>query len=246
MSDMSGEVQEGIIGELELESGLLSNQAARHIRALIIAGDLRKGDRLPSERRLSEQLGVSRTALREATKLLKEEGWLVARVGVGTFVTEPSHNILKRPLSETPEPYHEKLKDLHQARRVIEPTIAALAARHATDEHLEEMYQAIAEMDQNLGNSSQFIIADNKFHMVLAQASQNSVFQLMLNSIVELLQEARKVTISVPGTAEMATQYHHRIFEAVRSGDPAEAKRAMEEHLASVDADFGLSEGWLE
>ena len=226
------------IKSIKLTDGLLSTQAAQQIIDMINTGDLKEGERLPSEREFCERLGVSRTVVREAIKLLKASGFVRVRLGIGTFIAESSMNILEVPMSFSSETAQKKISDLQDVREVIEPTIAALAAKNAKVESILKMEQSINEMERQKFNSYPYIQADNNFHIALAEACNNSVFQLLVNSIVDLLQESRKLAVSSPGAAERANYYHKRILNAIKSKDSQEAFNAMDEHMKQTKDDI--------
>ena len=108
-----------IFRTIRLDEGLLSVQAARQVRELIQAGELHRGERLPSERELCEQLGVSRTVVREAIKMLRASGLVKVRLGVGTFIAEEPANILEGTLNYANDQEARKISDLQQVREVL-------------------------------------------------------------------------------------------------------------------------------
>ncbi len=226
-----------LFSSLQLEEGILSHQTAQHIRELVKSGGLRVGDRLPPERELGERLGVSRTVVREAIQILRAEGLVRIRMGVGTFVTQSAPNILEGPMNFLAHSETKKIQDLLQVRYLLEPAIAALAAEHATADHIARMEEAIADMDRYLADGYRYIERDNHFHSALAEASNNSVYLLLQNSIVDLLQESRRLAISVPGAAKRANAFHRRILEAVRAHAPKKAFAAMQGHMDQLARD---------
>jgi GntR family transcriptional regulator, transcriptional repressor for pyruvate dehydrogenase complex len=226
-----------LFGSLQLEEGILSHQAAQHIRELVQSGGLRVGDRLPPERELGERLGVSRTVVREAIQILRAEGLVRIRMGVGSFVTQSAPNILEGPMSHLRHSEAKKIQDLMQVRSIIEPAIAMLSAEHALPVHIKRMEQAIADMDLYISDGHRYIERDNHFHIALAEASNNSVYLLLINSVVDLLQENRRLAISVPGAAKRANGFHRRILEAVRAREPKKAFAAMEGHMEQMARD---------
>ena len=127
-----------IFRTVRLDEGLLSVQAARQVRELIQAGELRRGERLPSERELCEQLGVSRTVVREAIKMLRASGLVKVRLGVGTFIAEEPANILEGTLNYADDQEARKISDLQQVREMLEPAAAALAAQNANPEDIQK------------------------------------------------------------------------------------------------------------
>jgi len=230
-----------IFRTIKLDEGLLSVQAVHQIRELIRTGELNKGDRLPAERELSERLGVSRTVVREAIKMLRTSGYVKVRMGVGTFVAEDPVNILEDSLSYSNDPESKKIADLHQVREVLEPAVAALAAQNATLEDIQKMEKVIQDMELNLSNRYRYIEADKLFHVALAEATKNNVFTILLNSIVDLLQEARRLAISTPGAGERSSHYHRRILDAVKNRDAEEAFNTMSEHMHQTQRDTNAS-----
>ena len=230
-----------IFRTIKLEEGSLSVQATHQIRELIRSGELKKGERLPSERDLGERLGVSRTVVREAIKMLRASGYVKVRMGVGSFITEDPVNILEDPLNYSNDPESKKIADLHQVREVLEPAVAALAAQNATPGDIHKMEAAVLDMEGNLSNGYRYIEADKMFHVALAEATNNSVFTLLLNSIVDLLQEARRLAISTPGAGERSSHYHRRILEAVKNKEAEEAFNLMTEHMQQTERDTSAS-----
>lgn len=234
-----------IFKAIETDEGLLSQVVADQISDLIMSGELNEGDRLPSERELAEEMGVSRTVVREAIKLLRAAGLLRVRVGIGSFVTLPSRNILEEPLSRFSTPERRKIAELIQLREAIEPPITALAAQNATSEDIAKLEQAIEEMGANLTNPQEYIVADNVFHNTLAEATQNSLFQLIVHSIVDLLQESRRLAVSSPGAAERSSYHHRQILEAVKAKDVEGAQEAMIAHMSQIKGDIEIGlEKW--
>jgi GntR family transcriptional repressor for pyruvate dehydrogenase complex len=226
-----------LFGTLQLDEGILSHQTAQHVRELVKSGGLRVGDRLPSERELGERLGVSRTVVREAIQILRAEGLVRIRMGVGTFVTQSAPNILEGPMSFLKHSEAKKIQDLLEVRNVLEPNIAALAAERANHQHIARMEEAIEDMDLYAADGYRYIERDSAFHIALAEASHNSVYLLLLNSVVDLLHENRLLAVSVPGAPKRANDFHRRILEAVRAQEPKKAFAAMEGHMAQMGRD---------
>ena len=117
-------------------------------------------------------------------------GGCAFKLGVGTFVTGATQNILKDLISFISKPASKKIFDLQQAREFIEPAIAVLAARNASPDDLSKMGQAVKHMEEYSDDAYEYVRWNTVFHNSLAEASQNSVLQLMMHSIVDLLQEA--------------------------------------------------------
>ncbi|MEM7115020.1 MAG: FadR/GntR family transcriptional regulator [Chloroflexota bacterium] len=222
-----------------LRNGRLYEQIVEQIEQQVIDGTLQAGDKLPPERQLAEKFGVSRTAVREAVKALRQRGLIDVHPGRGTFVTNHTSQALHRSLGlalrigET-----DGVASLIELRDMLEPPIAAKAALRATPEQIQQLETLVAEMDKVLLVPEAFIAADFAFHMTLAEATQNVLIPTIMNSIVDLLQEQRQ-RIYKSGGGQIRAQRHHRvILQAVRERDEKGAYEAMSAHLRQVREDF--------
>ena len=219
-------------------------QVAVQIEKRILDGELRSGDRLPTERDLAEQFKVSRTAVREAMKILAQKGLVDMRPGRGTIVIDGSNAAMQDSIDLVM-----KLKlgevggsdNLTEVRAILETEIAALAAARATEKEIAAMSEAVGVMDESLGNADAFIAADNHFHEALAQATQNALILILVNSIVNLLSEQRKQIFETEGGPQRGQFHHRRILASVIARDSEAARAAMRAHLLQVREDAGSS-----
>jgi GntR family transcriptional repressor for pyruvate dehydrogenase complex len=221
-----------------IRSARLYEQITEQIQSRIMTGELRPGDKLPPERELAEQFGVSRTAVREAVKALHEKGLLEVRPGNGTFIsniTDTTSEVMRDSLDLIVNVgLVNGLVELMQVRTLLEPGIAALAAEMATEANIQAMQQAVDTMDTALDNADVYVEADLKFHRALATASQNSLITILLDPIVDLLREQRKRIFLVEGGPERGQYHHKRILKAVATRQPLAAREAMAVHLKQV------------
>ncbi len=223
-----------------IQSVRVFEQVAVQIEKRILAGELRSGDRLPTERELAEQFQVSRTAVREAMKILAQKGLVDMRPGRGTIVIDGSHEAMQDSIGLVM-----KLKlgevggsdSLVEVRGILETEIAALAAARATEKEIAAMREAIEVMDASLNDADAFITADNRFHEALAQATQNALIIILVKSIVNLLSEQRKQVFQVEGGPQRGQVHHKRILDNVMRRDPDAARAAMRSHLRQVRED---------
>ncbi|MDX1524137.1 MAG: FadR/GntR family transcriptional regulator [Anaerolineae bacterium] len=228
-----------------IQPSRLYEQIVDQIQNRIIEGRLRPGDKLPSERELAEQFDVSRTAVREAVKALHQKGLVEVRAGKGTFITDV--------VNSTSEVVRDSLNlivgiglgngmiDLVQVREILEPEIAAIAAEKVSNQHLQMMQQAVETMDAAMEDAEVFVEADLKFHVTLAQATQNPLIPILLDPIMDLLREQRKRIFLVEGGPQRGQDHHKRILEVVKQRDPTAARQAMIAHLEQVKKDSGLA-----
>jgi GntR family transcriptional regulator, transcriptional repressor for pyruvate dehydrogenase complex len=221
-----------------VQSYRLYEQIVKQIEESIEHGDLKAGDQLPAERELALQFGVSRTAVREAVKTLREKGLVEAYPGRGTFITSETSNSIRltfdRMIKSGPR---DGTLHLVEVREILEPEIAALAAKRVTEESLNELREAIEIMDSAKDDPNSFIEADLDFHLALAEAAANPLILSLIDTIVGVLREQRIRIFKVDGGPERGQYHHKRILEAVENHDPAGAREAMRAHLRQVRED---------
>ena len=219
----------------------LYEQIVQQIEASIVKGDLKPGDQLPAERDLAQRFGVSRTAVREAVKALREKGLVEAYSGRGTFITDGTTQAVRQSLDlmvKIGQP--EGSTHLAEVRAILEPEIAALAAARIQDAELTTMRDAVAAMDRAGAKDPElYIEADLDFHLALAEGAANPLILSLLDSIVALLREQRMRIFRVPGGPERGQIHHKRILDAVERRDSEKAREAMRAHLSQVKDDSG-------
>jgi GntR family transcriptional repressor for pyruvate dehydrogenase complex len=221
-----------------IHASRLYEQITQQIQNLILAGSLRPGDKLPPERELAEQFGVSRTAVREAVKALREKGLVEIQPGRGTFITDGTSEVMRDSLDFIVKVgLTDGVANLNEVRTLMEPGIAARAAEKATEADIETMERAIAAMDQALDNAEAFAEADLEFHLALAHATRNPLIPILLDPIVDLLREHRKRIFLVDGGPQRGQYHHKRILAAIKKRDADAAYQAMCEHLQQVLTD---------
>lgn len=206
------------------------SHVVKHFENAIISGTLRAGDLLPPERELSSELSVSRSVVREALGQLASMGLVRRQQGSGTRVCRPTSGPMTAGFWRLLQAQGLREQDLLAVRILLEPAIARYAALHRTDQHLSqlELQQSILA-DENRPFETH-LKADVEFHLILARATGNPVFELVLGPIQQLLIESRRKTLSTIGT-RAAREQHILILDAVRRQDPESADREMRLHL---------------
>jgi GntR family transcriptional repressor for pyruvate dehydrogenase complex len=218
-----------------VKTSRLYEQIVQQVEDAILKGQLKPGDQLPAERDLAHSFGVSRTAVREAVKTLREKGLVEAYSGRGTFVTNGTSHSIRQSLDLMIRinPL-EGSANLAELRLVLEPEIAALAAARIEEQLLSTMREAVEEMDRSLRDPDAYVEADLDFHLALAEAAGNPLILSLLDSIVGLLREQRSRIFNVDGGPERGQFHHKRILAAVEQGNPEAAREAMRAHLQQV------------
>jgi GntR family transcriptional regulator, transcriptional repressor for pyruvate dehydrogenase complex len=222
----------------------LYEQIVQQIEESILKGDLKPGDQLPAERELAQRFGVSRTAVREAVKALREKGLVEAYSGRGTFITDGTSQAVRQSFDlmvKIGQP--EGSTHLAEVRAILEPEIAALAASRAQESDLVVLREAVAVMDRAQRDPDAYIEADLDFHLALAEAAGNPLILSLIDSIVGLLREQRMRIFNVAGGPERGQFHHKRILEAMERRDPEKAREAMRAHLEQVREDSQVAGG---
>jgi GntR family transcriptional regulator, transcriptional repressor for pyruvate dehydrogenase complex len=219
----------------------LCEQIVQQIEESVLNGTLKPGDQLPAERDLAQRLGVSRTAVREAVKTLREKGLVEAYSGRGTFVTDGTSQAARQSFDLMVKiGQQEGSPHLAELRLILEPGIAAMAAERAKDEDLTAMREAVAVMERSQKDPETYIEADLDFHLALAEAVANPLILSLIDSIVGLLREQRIKIFNVEGGPQRGQFHHKRILEAMEQRDPEMARGAMRAHLEQVRQDSGV------
>ena len=221
-----------------IQSSKIFEQIAQQIEKRILSGELQNGDRLPTERELSQQFHASRTAVREAMKTLAQRGLVDMRPGRGTIVIDGTSQAMRHSMGLMMKVGQAGSSvNLVELREIIEPEIAALAAVRATNEQIAGMREAVEVMDSHINEADAYIAADNDFHRALATGTQNILILTLIDSIVDLLSEQRKLIFSTDGAPERGQIHHKRILESVIHHDVEAAREAMRAHLHQVRED---------
>lgn len=227
---------------LPIQPERLYEQIVGQIERRILAGELKAGDQLPSEHELAKQFAVSRTAVREAIKALREKRLVEIRPGRGTFIINGMPDAMRHSLGLLMKfGSMNGFSNLVEVREILEPEIAALAATRITDEFITAMREAFEIMETALDNVEVFAEADLDFHLALAEATQNPIIPVLVDSIIDLLREQRKRIGLVDGGLQRGQSHHKKILDAVMRRDPQAARKAMQEHLEQVRTDSAVS-----
>ena len=228
-----------------VEPQRLYRQIAEQLRALITAGEWAVGSRLPAERDLAKQLGVSRPSVREALIAMEVEGWVEVRTGSGVYVldrTAASH-ASARATRISPDEWGPL--ELIRARRVVEGEVAAMAAAQAKRKHIAAMSKALASMKADADRGVLPLEGDRAFHTAIVESCGNTV----LVETVQRFWDSRRGPLfeRLGGHFETVDSWraaiaeHEAIFNAVRDHDAAAARRAMHAHMDKSHTRFSVS-----
>lgn len=218
----------------QVERKTLSEQVAEQLEAEILEGRLQESDQLPSERELMEQFGVGRPAVREALFYLQQLGLIAINNGTRARVIRPTAEAVMARLSGVTRQLLSKPEGqqfFQEARAMFEISLARHAARHATDEDIDKLREALKINRESLEDEAQFKRSDNHFHGVLASIGRNPIFDAIHDALSEWLDDRRAQALQREGEGEAALKAHTEIVEAIASHDPDAAEAAMRRHL---------------
>jgi GntR family transcriptional repressor for pyruvate dehydrogenase complex len=220
-----------------LEKFVLIDQIIEKIENLIASGDLNPGDFLPGERLLAEKLGVSRTSLRQALKALNVMGVLEIAPGKKTYIKDSFSDILLNPFRFIKAIHSIKIKELFEARRVIEEGIVQMAAKRVDHYHLQKIKSHLIDAEKNLEHKNEFIYSEFMFHKSIFDTADNKILSAVMNSLNELLLVLEKYEKDYLDISDrkFSLDQHKKIFEALREKNPEGARLAMHIHLNSME-----------
>jgi len=222
--------------------GQTSENVAARISELITSRQLGAGDRLPPERELARQLGLSRPALRSGLRLLVSMGVLKSRQGAGTFIAEGPPLLDSEPLKLLAELHGFTFDHMFETRSILEVGAAGLAAERAHGEQLATLADEITEMYATLDDPQQYLIHDIRFHRAIAAASGNPTLGTLVEMVSAVMYERRRETIDRAHDFTESLDLHRRIYRAIRLRQPDEARAAMREHILRAQTAFALEE----
>ena len=213
----------------------LSDKVADLLLETIHARGLQPGERLPSERELSEQFGVSRTVIREAVRALAAKGVIDVRTGSGLRVSA----VDAAAVSESMSLYLRGSESVdypkvHEVRAMLELQTAGLAAERASDEDIAELTEILMRMAAELDDVEAASLHDVEFHRAIARATHNELYLLLLDSLGQALIEIRRENIAA-GSGPDALDSHRRILQAIAAREPEAARAEMLSHLENVE-----------
>jgi GntR family transcriptional repressor for pyruvate dehydrogenase complex len=217
-------------------------EIVEQIQNLIKEGRLKKDDKLPPERVLAEQLGVSRVPLREALAALEILGVIESKGGRGNFIVnafDSAHYVQQfKELEQGESPL-----ELLEARKVMEVEIAGFAAKRHSPEEIHKLESIVGKMEKVVHDVSEFMELNRRFHLGIAVAANNSVLYQMMRYIVNELNKQLWIkldekTLVLPGRTNKYFHQHRKILEAIKAKNEIKARNATLHHLVSFETDL--------
>ncbi|RPJ55340.1 MAG: FadR family transcriptional regulator [Acidobacteria bacterium] len=209
----------------------LVDNVVKQVIRLIAESKLEAGSRLPPEMKLAEQIGVSRTVVREAMQILIAKGLVETHHGIGTIVRAVGGEQISDHLALMVQVNELSLDNLHNVRSILEIEIAGIAASQATPEEIKHLSQLVDQLERDSVDPTRYVEADGQFHRFLAQTAHNPLLEILLDSFAGIMKEVRLSVSQDPAVGLSGMPDHRRIMERVKAGDVAGARQAMQDHL---------------
>lgn len=204
------------------------------IQDLILADRLKPGEKLPSERDLSEKFNVSRNVLRESLGVLRQRGLVQVHPGRGTLVTTPSLSSMRDSLSLLLQLKHVSLEELCDARLLIEPELASRAASCPASLDMSHLTELARLLSDSTNSPEEHVQADLAFHQEIADLSGHGVLSAIVGAVLEPVTRSMFFGTKIPRAIESSDEQHMAILHAITRRNPKDARQAMFDHLQYV------------
>jgi GntR family transcriptional repressor for pyruvate dehydrogenase complex len=214
-----------------IQKSSISDEIVQQIITLISNGDLKAGQRLPSERELCKEFGTGRSSLREALRCLSIMGVLKARVGEGTSVAVDGSKFMETVLNWRLVTEQHDIENLMEVRIALEGVAAASAARRGNEKDLQHLQDLLKKMEASIGDAKKFGALDLDFHLGVAKAAENQLILDLVSMIRGQLERGVTKVLLVPQAMPLSLKEHTAIFQAVKKKEPEAARAAMQAHL---------------
>ena len=220
--------------------GVTTSNVAAQLRRRIVEGEYAYEERLPAERNLAEEFGVSRGTIRSVLELLEHQNMVIRQVGSGTYVTHKATTD-QQEISRITSPL-----EMVEVRIAIEPQMVRLAIANASSQDLEELQTALQQCEACHSDPEKFARADTAFHMALAHCSKNKLIFWLYERISEVRRHSQwrqmKQKLLTPERIDFYNSQHRALYEAIAARDTASASSMIKNHLYGVQDDLLESE----
>lgn len=218
-----------------IKSKKLSGKIVQQFLNMLVRGELKPGDRLPSEVEMCEMFDVSRGTLREALKTLENMNLITIRQGIGAYINELGMNYFIKQVVPVIFLGRSEIIDLMEVRKILEVYAAGAAAINANDDDKDLLKDELEAMEENINDFEKFIEHDINFHIYISKASRNRVLPRIVEAIRLLYIKQQKEVVKKPGAAIRALEFHRKIYEEINENDIEGARKVMLNHMEDIE-----------
>lgn len=240
MNDIQDQSPDAVFRPIRMER--VSEKVANQLKKVIRDGIFKVGDRLPSERELAEQMGVSRPSVREAIQQLEMLGMVETSHGGRSVVKNIAEQEIRSPIEVFLEEDRQRVLELTEVRAFMESWAARMAAQNCTESEVQAIRRHLEEMERDFEKGQIRFEVDFKFHTEIAAATHNTIFVHLIDSIYQLINYSVKIhreqVFIAPESQKKILDHHRKIFSGIEDRDPDAAEAAMKEHLFFVVSEF--------
>lgn len=224
------------MSELRETKKYLYNSIIEKIRNMIKTGELKPGDRLPPERKMAEELGVSRNSLRQAIQAMSERKIIESRQGDGNYISScPDFSFSSDTIIDAITEQNGFLKDILEFRQLTEPQIAYIAAGRISRDQIDTLKILVCDQHRAIMDNKEDNTLDTAFHMKLAEFAGNRVFLQVMSALRNIINETRSDWLQSVERRNASIEGHLRIIDALEDGDPDRAFESMKKHLLEIE-----------
>ncbi|MFB7640765.1 FadR/GntR family transcriptional regulator [Peribacillus butanolivorans] len=226
-----------------MSGNLLYFEVAQEIENKINAGIYEEGEKLPSERELTQAHNVSRNVIRQALTILREKGLITIKPGKGAYITKIKDTLVTETLKRVISKYDSSIEDIQEVRYELETLVIKLAVKKACSDNIEELKSICNQMDKDI-NISSFLDLDLKFHKTLASSTQNPIFSVLVNSFFDMTEHTTflltNYTNSFINVMDKAQEHHWMLIKSIESRDVDRAILVMQDHMNLFGEEISL------
>ncbi|MFD4819846.1 FadR/GntR family transcriptional regulator [Peribacillus butanolivorans] len=226
-----------------MSGNLLYFEVAQEIESKINAGIYEEGEKLPSERELTQAHNVSRNVIRQALTILREKGLITIKPGKGAYITKIKDTLVTETLKRVIGKYDSSIEDIQEVRYELETLVIKLAVKKACSDNIEELKSICNQMDKDISISS-FLDLDLKFHKTLASSTQNPIFSVLVNSFFDMTEHTTflltNYTNSFINVMDKAQEHHWMLIKSIESRDVDRAILVMQDHMNLFGEEISL------
>ena len=209
----------------------LAEAAFEKLISHVVSGDWKAGDRIPPERELCQQLGIARTSLREALKAMELVGMLDSRVGDGTFVCDRTQFLSRPFLWAFAGADHLELREIMEARTLLEEDLAGLAAERGSDAEIEAIQESLRLMRDCIVEGKSILDADMRFHLAVSTAAHNQLLKNAVQLLRNMMMQWIHFKLQIPNVPSKVLNCHEAVYQAIRDRDVQRSRLTMRKHL---------------